>query len=147
MAKKGFTQWTTDMLFFDNVNIVKTPNYYVQKLFMNNRGAYYFNGVVQADKADTLNLVSCVLDKNTGDVILKIVNAGSQNKTVKVDLSRFKHIKTTATQTVFSGSKSDENTFDLPNKIVPVESQINLAKKFDYAAPAMSLTVIRFNSK
>ncbi len=145
MAKKGFTQWSTDMLFFDNVNIMKTPNYYVQKLFMNNQGEYYFDGVVKIDKADTLHVASCVLDNNTGDVILKIVNAGSENKTAKVDLSRFKHIGTKATKTVINGLASDENTFDSPEKVVPVETQIQFGKKFDYEALPMSLTVIRFN--
>jgi alpha-L-arabinofuranosidase len=31
LAKKDFTQWTTDMIFFDNTKICLTPNYYVQK--------------------------------------------------------------------------------------------------------------------
>jgi len=34
----NFTQWTPDMIWFDQYRAVKTPNYYVQKLFMNHAG-------------------------------------------------------------------------------------------------------------
>ncbi|MCM3634243.1 DUF1080 domain-containing protein [Paenibacillus camelliae] len=33
-----FTQWTPDMIWFDQYRTAKTPNYYVQKLFMNHQG-------------------------------------------------------------------------------------------------------------
>jgi len=35
-AKNNFTQWKTDMIFFDNVKVSPTPNYYVQKMFAAN---------------------------------------------------------------------------------------------------------------
>lgn len=34
----NYTQWTPDMIWFDQYQAVKTPNYYVQKLFMNHTG-------------------------------------------------------------------------------------------------------------
>jgi alpha-L-arabinofuranosidase len=42
-----------------------------------------------------------------------------------------------------SGQPGDENTFENLQKIVPVTSVIEVAKSFEYAAPPMSLTVIR----
>lgn len=40
-AKYGNTQWTAaNLIWFDNDGIVKTPNYYVQKLFAGNKGDY-----------------------------------------------------------------------------------------------------------
>lgn len=38
LAAQGNTQWTPDMIFFDNGKSWTTPNYDVQKLFMNNVG-------------------------------------------------------------------------------------------------------------
>ncbi|MEV8181237.1 alpha-L-arabinofuranosidase C-terminal domain-containing protein [Specibacter sp. NPDC078692] len=38
LAAEGHTQWTPDMIFFDNGKSWTTPNYDVQKLFMNNVG-------------------------------------------------------------------------------------------------------------
>lgn len=38
LCNKDYVNWKPDMLWFDNHQIVKTPNYYVQKLFMNYQG-------------------------------------------------------------------------------------------------------------
>ncbi len=36
-AKDHFTQWTPDMIWFNDSSVCKTPDYYVQKIFMTNR--------------------------------------------------------------------------------------------------------------
>ena len=38
LAKQNFTQWTPDMIYFNNQMAYGTPTYYVQKLFMRNTG-------------------------------------------------------------------------------------------------------------
>jgi alpha-L-arabinofuranosidase len=147
LAKKGFTQWKTDMIFFDNTNICLTPNYHVQKMFMTNQGDYYFDNIVSKDTNDRSLAASCVLDSKTGDVILKLVNAGKESKILKVDLSSFKNIQPKAQITVLAGEANDENTFTEPNKIEPKQAEYIAKSKFDYNAPAMSLTVIRIKTK
>jgi alpha-L-arabinofuranosidase len=143
LAKKGFTQWTTDMIFFDNVNIVPTPNYYVQKMFMTNQGDYYFNKVIAINKSDTTIAASCVLDSKTGYVILKFVNAGSETKTMKVDLSQFKDLDSNAIIEMLQSDATSENTFENATNVIPKKSDFKLNAKFDYNAPPMSLSVIR----
>ncbi|MFO7369737.1 MAG: alpha-L-arabinofuranosidase C-terminal domain-containing protein [Bacteroidales bacterium] len=147
LAKKGFTQWKTDMIFFDNVTICPTPNYYVQKLFSVNQGDRYFDQVILKDQKDTLLAASCITDSKTGDVILKLVNAGSDEKIMKVNLSGFNNIQALAEQTVLTGAADAENTIDNPSKVVPKVSSLKITKKFDYKVPAMSLTVIRIKTK
>ncbi len=147
LAKKGFTQWKTDLIFFDNATICPTPNYYVQKLFSVNRGDRYFDQVISKNQQDTLLSGSCVTDSKTGDVILKLVNAGSNESIMKVNLSGFKNIQALAEQTLLTGASEAENTFDNPTKVVPQVSSLKITKKFDYKVPAMSLTVIRIKRK
>jgi len=143
LAKKGFTQWTTDLIFFDNVNILLTPNYHVQKMFMTNQGDYWFDKIISKNEADTTLAASCVLDSKTGDIMLKMVNYSDIGKPMKVNLGKFGKIVPQAEQTVLSGLPGDENTFENLQKVVPVTSVIEVAKSFDYIAPPMSLTVIR----
>lgn len=38
LCNAGYVNWQPDMLWFDNHRIMKTPNYYVQKLFMEHQG-------------------------------------------------------------------------------------------------------------
>lgn len=40
-AKIGSTQWTPDLIWFDNTQVYGTPSYYVQKLFSTNCGTVY----------------------------------------------------------------------------------------------------------
>jgi alpha-L-arabinofuranosidase len=44
-ARENFTQWTTDLIWFNNRQVYGSPNYYVQKLFSNHVG----QKVIQAD--------------------------------------------------------------------------------------------------
>ncbi len=146
LAKKRFTQWKTDMIFFDNTTICLTPNYYVQKMFSANQGDYYFEKIISKNENDTTLAASCVQESKTGDVILKMVNHSDTEKTMKVNLSRFGKIADEAKQTVLSGNPDLENTFENPHQIIPTQSKITLSKRFEYDAPAMSLTVIRIST-
>jgi alpha-L-arabinofuranosidase len=147
LAKKNFTQWKIDMIFFDNTVICPTPNYYVQKMFSANQGDYYFDKVITKDEKDQLLAASCVQDSKTGDIILKLVNYNETAKLMKINLDKFGKIMAEAEQTVLTGSPDDENTFANTKNIVPVSSVVKVSKSFNYSAPAMSLTVIRIKTK
>lgn len=147
LAKKDFTQWKTDMIFFDNTQICLTPNYYVQKMFMTNQGDTYFDNIILFDKKDSTVASSCVKDSKTGDIILKLVNADSEVKSMEIDLSNFKEISKKAEKTILVGDANDENTFENLEKVIPEKSTINIKPKFSYEAPAMSLSVIRIKTK
>ncbi len=146
LAKKGFTQWKTDMIFFDNTHIIPTPNYYVQKMFMTNQGDLYFDKIIKIDKKDTTMGASCVVDSKSGDIILKMVNARPEPFKMNVNLSRFPVISE-GEITVLTGKAEAENTFKNPEAVIPSKSTFQVQKKFEYDAPAMSLTVIRIKTK
>ena len=135
------------MIFFDNVNICPTPNFYVQKMFMTNQGDYYFDNVISKDEKDSTLAGSCVHDSKTEDIILKLVNAGKEPKAMKIDLSDFGSIITEAEQTILEGDVDAENTFENPKNVTPVKSVVNVKTNFEYLTPAMSLTIIRINTE
>ena len=147
LAKKNFTQWKIDMIFFDNTVICPTPNYYVQKMFSANQGDYYFDKVITKDEKDQLLAASCVQDSKTGDIILKLVNYNETANPMKINLSRFGKIAAEAEQTVLAGNPDDENTFTNTKNKVPASTVVKIKKSFDYSSPAMSLTVIRIKTK
>jgi alpha-L-arabinofuranosidase len=147
LAKKGFTQWNPNMIYFDNSKIYPTVNYYVQKLFSTNQGDYYFANVISKDEKDSALAASCVQDSKTGDIILKLVNVGNKAGLMKIDLKGFKKINSTTIKTEISGSSDAANSFEAEPVIVPVTSDFKLSKTFDYSVPPMSLTVIRVKTK
>jgi len=147
LAKKGFTQWKTDMIFFDNNSICPTPNYYVQKMFSTNQGDLYFDNVIAKNDKDSTQAASCVQDSKTGDIILKLVNAGKQPAPMNVSMAGFENIIEDAERTVITGNADAENTFENPKNVVSVKSTFKVSSKFEYETPAMSLTVIRIKTK
>jgi alpha-L-arabinofuranosidase len=143
LAKNGFTQWKTDLIYFDNVRICPSVNFFIQKMFMTNSGNIYYGNIISNHANDTTLAVSCVRESKTGDVILKVVNAREETNTVKINLSAFKNLLPDAEKTVLEGNADDENSFDNHTNVLPVSSKIKISSKFDYSAPAMSFTVIR----
>ncbi|HPM31505.1 MAG TPA: alpha-L-arabinofuranosidase C-terminal domain-containing protein [Chryseolinea sp.] len=147
LAKKDHIQWKIDMIFFDNTTICLTPNYHVQRMFSVNQGDVYFENIISKDAGDSTLTASCVQDSKTGDVIVKLVNTGSETKVMKIDLSSFKKINATAEVDVLTGAADAENTLTNLNNVVPVKSTLKTNKRIEYTTKPMSLTVIRMKTR
>ncbi len=146
-AKNNFTQWKTDMIFFSNTGYYLTPNYHVQKMFSANSGDHYMDKVITKNQADSLLAGSCVYESNTGDIILKLVNAGKEAKSLTIDLSAFSKYNPLAQKTELSNTHTAANSFEHPKSVEPVTTTYEMSKNFDYITPPVSLTVIRIKTK
>ncbi|MBK6978395.1 MAG: hypothetical protein IPH28_15915 [Cytophagaceae bacterium] len=146
-AKKNHTQWRTDMIFFDNSGYFLTPNYHVQKLFSTNMGDTYYENIVSFDTKDSTLTASCVKNNKSGELILKLVNYSQSDKSMNVNLSKFKNLILEADQTILKGGDNDENSFENPEKIKPTNTTIKTTKVFDYQVPEMSLSILKFKFK
>ena len=141
-ARKGATNWNPDLIYFDNERPYLTCSYYVQQMFGQSAGQYYYGDCVRfdGDAADVIQPVadshygqSVVLNVKTRRLFVKLCNATAEEKTAQLNLSRFGSLKSIATQTVLKGKPEDENNFD-QQLIAPQTSTIKMKKK-------MSLTL------
>ena len=85
-------QWNPDLIWFDNLRMMRTPNYYVQQMYGMNAGTDVLNLQMDGKPVtgqDSL-YASAVLDAPTGEVILKLVNAGSRSEKVQIEFSGLK---------------------------------------------------------
>jgi alpha-L-arabinofuranosidase len=144
-------QWTPDLIWFNNLTSFGTTNYYVQKLFSNNKGTHVLN-MLQDNKPLTGQLgiyASAVLDKKSGEILLKIVNTSPeiQNKTILFEISG--KVDPGATITELKNDRLDAmNTIDLPNLIIPVSKEVTMkGKKIEMALSPNSLTVLKIKMK
>lgn len=138
--------WSPDLIYFNNTQILLTANYQVQKLFSNNQGDWYYPNVVELSAANTDSVKfssSCVIDSETGDVIIKIVNGSDTDLTSLINLATFKKLENLANCSLLKGNPMDENTFEKPDVVYPEEFELSITKKISYKSPANSLTVIR----
>lgn len=147
LAKKGHTQWRTDMIFFDNQSAILTPNYYIQQLYSLHKGDTYVKGLVTYELGDTSVAASSVYNSESQKLMIKLVNTSQVPKSFRMDLSKLKNYDLNAKVIMMSGSAEDENTFENRNKIVPHESQTEIAKKWDQLVPPMTFIVLEISSK
>ena len=146
LAKYGHTQWErADMIFFDNKNVVFTPNYHVQRMFSLNSGDEYIENNFSTE--DETLAVSTTFDSKASELIVKVVNAGETPKTVPFSIEGVKKVGSTGSVTILSGGKDDKNDLSAPDKVSPRQSTMKTGKKFSVSAPAYSLQVIRIKTK
>ena len=85
-------QWNPDLIWFDNLRMMRTPNYYVQQMYGMNAGtdvlSLKMDGKAVAGQ-DSL-YATAALNAPTGEIILKLVNASSKPADVQIDFNGLK---------------------------------------------------------
>jgi len=125
-------QWTPDMIWVDNLRSFGTPNYQVQKLFSTNKGTHVVpvllnNRPVTGQEGA---FASATIDRNTNELILKVVNTTDKAITNEFVIDGVKKLQQKATVTVLqSDNLNQENSFDNPQAISPVQKQIQVKDK------------------
>ena len=136
-ARKNATNWNPDLIYFDNERPFLTCSYYVQQLFGQSAGQYYYGDCVRFE-GDEKGICqpqenvhygqSVVLNVKTRKLYVKLCNASDEAKKANINLSRF-GLKKTATKTVLTGQPNDENNYD-QQPIAPKTETIKAKKKF-----------------
>ena len=147
LANSNHISWSPDLIYFTNTTLTRSINYYVQQLFSANQGAVYFGNRVsfKTDHAvsDSTLAASCTKDLVSGDIIPKIVNAGSKEMLAQADLSGLGIHAGKAAMRILSGKPEQVNTVTAAVPLTPSLSTIQVTANFSYTAPAYSLSVIR----
>ncbi len=143
-ARKNTNNWNPDLIYFDNERPFLTCSYYVQQMFGQSSGDYFYGDCVKFDRADD-NLLgqSVVLDTQARKLYLKVCNAGENAAKATINLSRFSGFKS-VTKTTISGQPNDENGFDA-QPIAPVTEDVKLKSKTTLDVEPYSITLYTIN--
>ena len=150
-ARKNATNWNPDLIYFDNERPFLTCSYYVQQLFGQSSGQYYYGDCVsfQGDAAgvqqpqpDVHYGQSVILNVKTRKLYVKLINAGAEPKTANVNLGRFP-LKKTATKTVLTGAPDSENNFD-QQPIAPRQEQLKAQKRFSLDLDPYTMVMLEY---
>ena len=141
-ARKNATNWNPDLIYFDNERPFLTCSYYIQQMFGQSAGQYYYGDCVTIENSDVaprwkglpegqesgyLQGQSVVLNVKTRQLFVKLCNAGDQAKKATINLSRFKGVKK-AVKTTLTGQPDAENNYD-QQPIAPKTETISLKSK------------------
>ncbi|MCX6328495.1 MAG: alpha-L-arabinofuranosidase [Bacteroidia bacterium] len=138
-------QWRPDLIWFDNLQVTGTPNYYVQKMFSTHKGTNVIpalSGGKPLIGADSL-YASAVIDKSNAKVYIKLVNTSRSAKSVKINLEGVSFQKNGEIETLKSKGLYDYNSVSNPKLIYPLSNPVVISgKKLAVNLDAISVNVI-----
>lgn len=151
LAKEGHTQWTPDLIYFNNTTVKPTVDYYVQQLYGLHAGDQYLlsnmtispQGALWANSQEAVRnrvAYSIVRDSKTNDVIVKLVNMLPVAVTTALELDGLNIADAQGTKTVMQGAPTDKT-------IKPVTSAFSVSNNFTEQLSPYSFTVIRIKTK
>jgi len=156
-TKAGATQWTPDLIWFDNTRVYGSPSYYVQALFAKNRPDVALPVTVESATSEPaavapggppaagqdakpaaaptpaplpLPALFAVAgrDERAGELIVTVVNPFADAREADVALRGVVRLAPDARATVLtSASADDENSFESPRKVAPREEPFKVA--------------------
>jgi alpha-N-arabinofuranosidase len=140
-------QWTPDLIWFDNLRSYGTPNYYVQKMYGNNKGDVVVPITMNKDViagTDSLYAAACI-DKTTNELILKLVNTSGTGQTRNIVVEGVKKLNASGKMTVLQSNDLEKvNSLDEPMAISPKETEIAVkGKKLNLALAPYSFNIVR----
>lgn len=100
-CKKGFSKWSSNLIWFDNRGLWRTTNYYYMSMFAGNIGnkAIGISSFYKTDdqSEDSKVYTSPTIDTKTGVIYLKVVNAEAVAKETTILINRDAKVKYKAT--------------------------------------------------
>lgn len=86
-ANKNAWQWNPDLIWFDNLNAMPTPNYFIQQIFSINKGDQVWpiseNGQALTGSDSLYSSVTFV--ENTKTLLVKLVNVSNASKIINLE--------------------------------------------------------------
>ncbi len=151
-ARKNATNWNPDLIYFDNERPYLTCSYYVQQMFGQSSGQYFYGdcvsfqgdepyGIIQPQK-DVHYGQSVVLNTKTRRLFVKLVNAGGEAKKADINLSRFS-LKKNVTVTTLTGQPDQENNFE-QQPIAPKKETLKAKKKFTFDLQPYTMVMFEY---
>ena len=144
-------QWTPDLIWVDNLNVYGTPSYYVQKLYSLNKGTNVIS-ILEDNKIisgqDSV-YASAVIDQATKEMIIKIINVSSVEKTRDINVQGGKKLASKGSMTLLNSSSINaENSFENAINVSPKESKLTVkGNRIPLRLKPYSFTMIRVGLK
>jgi alpha-N-arabinofuranosidase len=140
-------QWTPDLIWFDNLKSFGTANYYVQRLFSNNKGTHVLPMMLENKPLTGQDglYASAAFDQNSNEIILKLVNSTEKAQTVNIVLEGAKKLASKGKITVLKSEDLNMvNSLEQPTLLSPVEQELTIkGKTVNQVLDSYSFTVIR----
>ena len=140
-------QWKPDLIWFDNLNSVRSANWYVQMLYGTHKGTNMLKVTENGANVEGSNglYASAVYDKIKKQYIVKVGNSAANSQQVTISLNGVKNVRKAQQTILKAAALTDENTIDHPDRIVPTTTDITATgNTITVSLPASSFSVFVF---
>jgi len=139
-------QWNPDLIWFDNLKSMLTPNYHVQQLYSHYKGTDVLAALSAGLPLTGQNglYATSVKDAKSNTIILKIVNKEMKAQTLNIVLDGYKQkVASVKMVRMQNDNLRSINTLGKPDQFTPEEASLVLVgPKFDFSAAAQSFTIL-----
>jgi alpha-L-arabinofuranosidase len=138
-------QWRPDLIWFDNLNAIGSPNYYVQKIFSNYKGTQVIPALIKGKPLIGQDSIyaSATFDKIAGKAYVKLVNVSRSPKYSRISLEGPSFGTDGVWLTLKSEGLYDFNSMSDPQHIFPTGRQVPITdKKIDISMSPISVNVL-----
>jgi len=149
LARVDAWQWRPDLIWFDNLYSVATPNYYVQQVFSKYKGtntaSVLLNGKAVTGQDSLYS--SAVFDSEKKQLIIKVVNASETQRSIELSTEQSK-VRNGKAEWIrlASNDKLAFNSIDNPDSIHPETKTITWNyKKQEIKLEGLSVNVFIVN--
>jgi len=141
MARDGMYQWSPDLIWFNERDVLLTPNYYVQQMFAQTLGDFVVDSRLETENDRLYHIVTRTEEK----LYVKIVNVSENMEEIRLSLANVPD--STAKFMRLAGEKKATNSFSR-ERVCPEEGECPVAGgEATLQLPAYSLTILTFQLK
>ena len=146
-------QWRPDMIWFDNLNSVRTASYYVQQLYAQNRGTNVLSLTmnrkpVAGNEGQNGLFASAAWDKSAKAIIVKITNTSDKSQPVSLTFDGLKKNERLMDGTCIqlqSAELEQDNTLQQPALILPQKRNVTInGKQLEFEIAPYTFAIYRF---
>ncbi len=142
-------QWRPDLIWFNNLESVRSVNWYVQMLYGTNRGTNVLSLLENGkpvEGADGL-YASAVYDKDSKNYIIKVANTSDAEKDINITLNGIKKLGSGQLITLHSNDPLATNTLSEKENVVPQTTNVEAkGNTISTKIPAKTFAVYRFKT-
>ena len=139
-------QWRPDLIWFDNLSVVRTPNYYVQQLYALNPGTHTRPLTEDGQPVTGQHglYASAVYDQAQRCHIVKLVNVTDAPQQVSIEAKGLKGVRGYE-RIMLKADLSAENTIGEPNAVRPVAEPVTAAPTLpELEIPSRAFVIYKF---
>jgi alpha-N-arabinofuranosidase len=140
----GARQWRPDMIGYDALSAYGSPSYYAFQMFSQNVG----EEILPASFEGTPVQGCATLDRDKGEIILKLVNPNATEQNLNIDLRGVTSVAPEGQAITLSGCPEDTNSIQHPRNVMPIKTTVRMVKsRFVYTMKPNSIVILKLKAQ